>query len=52
VPEVLDKAQAARDPELAVLSAIAHGKDADFEKAGQIAAVAQQLCHTLDADRA
>ena len=34
VPEITDEAVAMADPELAVLSAMAHGKDADVEKVG------------------
>lgn len=37
VPEVTDPAQANADPELAVLSAMAHGQDIDVRKAVQIA---------------
>lgn len=37
VPEVTDEARAQSDPELAVFSAMAHGKDADSEKSVQIA---------------
>ena len=51
VPKVTDEAQAAMDPELAVLSAMAHGRDADSATAAQIAAVAQQVSATLDGDR-
>jgi hypothetical protein len=51
VPEVTDEAAARADPELAVLSAMAHGQDADIAKAAQIAQVAQLVSHGLDADR-
>jgi hypothetical protein len=51
VPEVTDEDQALRDPELAVLSAMAHGHDADTVKAAQIAAVAQRVSASLDDDR-
>ena len=51
VPEVTDEALAHADPELAVLSAMAHGQDADVAKAVQIAEVAQLASLTLDADR-
>ena len=52
VPEILDEVQAAADPELAVLSAIAHGKDADTHKSVRIAAAAQLASLRLDASRA
>jgi hypothetical protein len=52
VPEVLDEAQAQADPELAVLSAMAHGKGADVAKSVQIAMAAQLASLRLDADRA
>lgn len=51
VPEVTDETQAASDPELAVLSAMAHGHDADGARAAQIAAIAQRVSATLDEDR-
>ena len=51
VPEVLDVAQARSDPELAVLSAIAHGTDADIGKSIQIAFAAQAASAGLDEDR-
>lgn len=51
VPEIIDADQATRDPELAVLSAMAHGRDADGARAAQIAAVAQQVSAALDYDR-
>jgi hypothetical protein len=51
VPEVTDEATARADPELAVLSAMAHGQDADIAKATQIAQVAQSVSLGLDADR-
>lgn len=52
VPEVIDEAQAEADPELAVLSAMAHGKDEDPGKSARIAAAAQLATLRLDADRA
>jgi hypothetical protein len=52
VPEVTDEAQAQNDPELAVLSAMAHGQDADYGKAAQIALAAQIASFGLDEDRA
>lgn len=51
VPEVTDEAQARADPELAVLSAMAHGKDADMEKAVRIAIAALTAVRDLDDDR-
>ncbi len=51
IPEVTDEAQAQADPELAVLSAMAHGKDADTEKSVQIALAAQFAAAGLDQDR-
>lgn len=51
VPEVTDEDAARADPELAVLSAIAHGKDADSAKAVRIALVAQLASLGLDDDR-
>jgi hypothetical protein len=52
VPEVTDEAVALADPELAVLSAMAHGKSTDTEKSIRIAQVAQQVSANLDEDRA
>lgn len=52
VPEVIDEAQAEADPELAVLSAMAHGKDADTHKSVRIATAAQLASLRLDASRA
>jgi hypothetical protein len=51
VPEVTDCAQALVDPELAVLSAMAHGRDADTQKSVQIALAAQLASRGLDEDR-
>lgn len=51
VPEVTDEAQAQSEPELAVLSAMAHGKDADAEKSAQIALAARSAVRGLDHDR-
>jgi hypothetical protein len=51
VPEIIDKAEAQADPELAVLSAMAHGKNADAERSVQIALAAQFASRGLDADR-
>jgi hypothetical protein len=51
VPEVTDEAEAQSDPELAVLSAMAHGQDADIHKAAQIGLAAQLASLGLDEDR-
>jgi hypothetical protein len=51
VPEVTDEARAAADPELAVLSAMAHGKDRDADKALRIAVAAVAASLRLDAAR-
>ena len=52
VPEITDLEQARADPELAVLSAIAHGDDADTAKSVQIAFAAELASRGLDTDRA
>ncbi|HEY0941004.1 MAG TPA: hypothetical protein VGE08_12960 [Steroidobacter sp.] len=52
VPEIVDDEQAQADPELAVLSAMAHGHDEDVTKAARIALVAQRVCSNLDNERA
>ena len=51
VPQVTDPAEASADPELAVLSAMAHGKGIDVRKAVQIALVAEAATHGLDENR-
>jgi predicted transposase YdaD len=51
VPVVTDAAQALADPELAVLSAMAHGEDADVERSVQIALAAQMAAAGLDEER-
>jgi hypothetical protein len=51
VPEVMDEAQARNDPELAVLSAMAHGRDDDIGKAVHIALAAESASVGLDEDR-
>jgi|SRR5579872_1382345 len=51
VPEIVDEQTAKQDPELAVLSAVAHGRDADTEKAVQIALAAEVALLNLDAER-
>lgn len=52
VPEITDEAEARADPELAVLSAMAHGRDEDITKSTRIAAAAQEVSLGLDLDRA
>jgi hypothetical protein len=52
VPIVTDEAQALADPELAVLSAMAHGKDDDVERAVRIAIAAQAASLSLDDEHA
>ena len=51
VPEITDEAHARADPELAVLSAMAHGQDENTEKSLQIALAAQLASAGLDEDR-
>ena len=51
MPVVADEAQAHENPELAVLSAMPHGRDLDIEQAPRIALVAQRVSAGLDADR-
>jgi hypothetical protein len=51
VPEILDEARARQDPELVVLSAMAHAKDPDTEKSARIALLAQMVSIGLDAER-
>jgi hypothetical protein len=51
VPEIVDEHQAQADPELAVLSALSHGQDADVEKSVRIALAAQIASFGLDEDR-
>jgi hypothetical protein len=51
VPEIADDKQARADPELAVLSAMAHGRDVDSAKAARIAVAAQTASLGLDEDR-
>jgi hypothetical protein len=51
VPEVVEPEQAKLEPELAVLSAMAHGRDVDAAKAARIAFAAQTASSGLDDDR-
>lgn len=50
VPEVAEESQARAHPELAVLSAMAHGQDADIGKAARVAAAALGAGLGLDGD--
>jgi hypothetical protein len=52
IPQVTDEAQARSNPELAVLSAMAHGLEADPARALEIALAARTACVGLDVDRA
>jgi hypothetical protein len=52
VPEITEEMAAQADPELAVLSVMAHGKSMDTEKSLRIALVAQRVSANLDEDRA
>jgi hypothetical protein len=52
VPVITDLEVAKADPELAVLSAMAHGQDADVDLAARIAAAASAAAVHLDPDRA
>src|SRR5262245_6780939 len=51
IPEILDLQDARARPELAVLSAIAHGTDPDTGRAVRIELAAQLACVGLDSDR-
>jgi len=51
VPEVRELNQALANPELAVLSAMAHGRSEDTTKAVEIATVAAEASRVLEADR-
>lgn len=51
VPEIRDAASAVMDPELAILSAVAHGRGPNVTKAVQIATAAVGVSAKLDADR-
>ncbi len=52
VPVIEDAESARREPELAVLSAMAHGADTNAESAARIALAALEACLGLDAERA
>lgn len=51
IPEIFTLEEAKCHPELAVLSAIAHGQDADVNKSVEIALAAQGAAATLDTSR-
>lgn len=51
IPEITDGAVAKHDPELAVLSAMAHGRHEDAARAAAIASAALSASVALDADR-
>jgi hypothetical protein len=51
IPEILSLEQARAHPELAVLSALAHGQDADADKAAAIAVAAESAANELDTGR-
>jgi hypothetical protein len=51
VPEITDEGRAKEDPELAVLSAMAHASDPDPARSARIALLAQMVSLGLDAER-
>lgn len=51
IPQVTEETHARENPELAVLSAMAHGRDSDTQRAVEIALAAQNASVGLDADR-
>ena len=51
IPEIVDLERARAHPQLAVLSALAHGQDPDVEKAVEIALAAQGATEDLDTDQ-
>jgi hypothetical protein len=51
VPEITDEERAIEDPELAVLSAMAHAHDPNTDKSARIALLAQMVSIGLDAER-
>lgn len=51
IPEITDEEQAREDPELAVLSALAHARDRDSNKAMRIAITARRASTALNEDR-
>jgi hypothetical protein len=51
IPEITNEQDARANPELAVLSAMAHGRDKDYERSARVATAAQSATAGLDADR-
>jgi hypothetical protein len=51
IPEITNEDDARANPELAVLSAMAHGRGEDTERSARIATAAQSASAGLDADR-
>jgi hypothetical protein len=51
IPEITDEERAIEDPELVVLSAMAHAQDPDMDKSVRIALLAQMVSLGLDAER-
>jgi hypothetical protein len=51
VPEIIDEERARADPELAVLCAMAHGRDKDVRKSVRNALMAELACGGLDEKR-
>ncbi len=51
VPEITDETRAKEDPELAILSAVAHEGDADVERTVRIALAAEAALLDLDTER-
>ncbi len=51
IPEISDKEGALKDPELAVLSAMAYAKDPDTMKSARMASLAQMACVEFDTER-
>jgi len=51
VPEITNEESVIEDPELAVLSAMAHAQDPDTDKSARIALVAYMVSQGLDAER-
>jgi hypothetical protein len=51
IPEIVDDVVARANPELAVLSTMAHGRDSDADKCARIALAARRASEPLDDDR-
>ncbi len=52
IPRITDLDQAREEPELAILSAVAHAKDENADEAADVALAGLAACHGLDIDRA